>query len=77
MPSDDPALREDEEPLADDDSLELTLVSAVEPEETAAQSEDATAESGAETVARDEDAASAAEDREDEADPESEKDRDQ
>jgi segregation and condensation protein B len=52
MPSDDPALREDEEPLEEGDSLELTLVSAVEPEEAASQAEAAAeASSGDEETA--------------------------
>ena len=44
MPSDDPALREDEDPLEIGDNLELALAPAVEPEEAAAEPEQAVAE---------------------------------
>jgi len=55
MPSDDPALREDEEPLEEGDSLELTLVSVVEPEQAELQAEDEAAEAGADVSAGEED----------------------
>jgi segregation and condensation protein B len=44
MPSDDPALRDDEDPLEAGDNLELALAPAVEPEETPAEPEHASAE---------------------------------
>jgi segregation and condensation protein B len=44
MPSDDPALREDEDPLEIGDNLELALAPAVEPEEAAVEPEQAVAE---------------------------------
>lgn len=51
MPSDDPALRDDEDPLEAGDNLELALAPAVEPEEAPAEPEHASAEEPEQAVA--------------------------